>query len=168
MSSYFDKFDREVYELAQAQRAEAHDDKWFLEHLEAIESCMVRDCELFAGDMETPEDVRQCIMAVIALGSVEHNPNAREMALCMKRSQLSQDMHSLFHDIARMRYSMRYGLVFDDPAAAVQHRDDEVMAQHTDKHRARRIPLAEQPTLILRDSPGYCKKVVAKVKQPMS
>jgi hypothetical protein len=160
MSSYFDKFDSEVAQMSRY----TPDDDAFLRDLESMEACMARDCELFAGDIETPQDVRECIMAVIALGSVEHSPRAREMAVCMKRSQLSQDMHGLFHDIARMHYSMRYGIVFDDPKAAVDRRDLDV-EEREHKDRARRIPYAEQPALILRDAPGYCHKALARVKR---
>jgi len=155
MSSYFDAFDREVAELARACKS----DEDFLKNLELLEQRMVNDCELFAGDIETPEDVRQCIMAVISLQGIRSDKSgsakAKEMAVCCKTSPLSRDMHSLWHDIARMRYEFRYAMVFDDPATAVKHRDEY---EWDDKPLNRTVRPFE-----IRDAPAYCKKVLEKL-----
>jgi hypothetical protein len=166
MSSYFDNFDREVSEMSRAKP----DTDAFLRDLEAMEACLARDCELFAGDIETPQDVRECIMAVIALGSVEHNPQAREFAASVRTSKLSQDMHSLFHDIARMRYSMRYGPVFDNPRAAVERRDLDVEERDKNKlpHPWQSNPPSDKPALVLRDAPSYCRKAIARLAEAHS
>lgn len=163
MSSYFDKFDREVHEMANARRG---NDAAFLRDLESMEACMARDCELFAGDMETPQDVREAIMAVISLESVEHSEKAKDMALSMKKSMLSQAMHSLFHDIARMRYSMRYGPVFDNPKAAVDRRDLDVEERDRSKspHPFQIKAPSVKPALIINEAPAYCRKAIAKTQ----
>lgn len=152
MSSYFDAFDREVAELARACKT----DDEFLLNLELLEQKMVNTCELFAGDIETPEDVRQCVMAVISLAGCRADATGsktvRELDGIAKRSQLSRDMHSLWHDIGRMRYEFRYGMVLDNPEHAVKHRDEY---EWDDKPLNRTLK-----PLVLQDAPPYCQKAV--------
>lgn len=161
MSSYFDSFDREVYATSSAFR----DAEQFVKELADTEQDMIRDCEFFAGDMETPEDVRRCIMAVIALSAINPtgsmvNERAKEMAMMCRFSKLSRDMHSLFHDIARMRYEMRYGMVFDNPREAVKLRDNFVFENQGKPHPWQANPPTEKKPLALRDAPAFCKKAV--------
>ena len=153
MSSYFDSFDKDVREMSKQVRGED-----FANALEAMEEGMIKDCEYFAGDLETPVSVRKCIMAVISLGGVKHSPKAREMAKVSYLSTLSRDMHGLFHDIARMRYQMRYGLVFDDPAEAVRARDRFVEELGGKAHPWQKKSPPLHPELALNDAPGYCRK----------
>lgn len=136
------------------------DGKAFMDGLMRLEDEMEKDCELFAGDIETPEDVRKCVMAVIALAGARHNPKTADMDRACHRSQLSADMHGLFHDIARMRYVMRYGMVFDDPAAAVAARDRFVEKQAGKRHPWQKKAPSEKPPLKLGDAPRYCHKAI--------
>lgn len=131
MSSYFDKFDREASVLADSFRG---NDEGFLKALMGLEAPMIKTCELYAGDIDTPEDVRQAIIACIALHSIRYDGGdfmgdstgpceATRYAIVAKRSKLSTEMHSLWHDIARRRLQPRYGLVMDNPEHAVNARD---------------------------------------------
>lgn len=152
MSSYFDNVRKEVGELSRSEQ----DPKQFLLGLIQIEGKMIRDCELFAGDIETPEDVRQAIMGCIAVnearfeGDMDNLSHATQMDIACRSSRLEAEMHSLWHDIARMDYKMRYGRVSDNPEWAVQRRDTFVK-EHTGPHPwQKKAPTAgEQPLRFL-------------------
>lgn len=129
MSSYFDKFDRGVSELSKITN-----DEEFLLGLKELEKTMIHTCELFAGDRDTPTDIQQAIIKCITLNQVRYKGGdflgdefgpceATRMALASRQSRLSKEMHSLWHDIASRRLEMRYGLVLDNPKAAVEARD---------------------------------------------
>ncbi len=144
MSSYFDKFDREVRQLAQDTRGS---DEQFLLQLKQLEATMIKTCELFAGDIDTPDDIRQAVIACIALNQVRYEggdflgdstgpSQGAQHAMCCKSSQLSHEMHSLFHDIARRRIETRYGLVMDNPEHAVRMRDQWVEEHYEASEKA--------------------------------
>ena len=135
MSSYFDKFNRQVRELSQETRG---NDEAFLKGLMELEKPLVRTCELFAGDRDTPEDIRKAVIGCILTNEVRYEggdflgshvggvlleSDGAQYACACRSSKLSQELHSLFHDIASRRIQTRYGLVMDDPEAAVKARD---------------------------------------------
>ena len=138
MSSYFDAIRRQVADLSRECPNTPEGNEAFLNGVKQIEAPMIRACELFAGDVETPEDVRQAIIACIALNEVRYDggdflggklgdvlleSRGAQYACACRSSKLESAMHSLWHDIARMRYQMRYGPVSDDPSWAVERRD---------------------------------------------
>lgn len=134
MSSYFDKFDRMVSDIARDET----DNETFLFWLMDAEKTMVRDCELLAGDRDTPEDVRREIIKCILTNKVHYEGGDKlgshiggiwcpsigaQRAVISKQSALSKELHSLFHTIASRRIETRYGVIMDNPAAAVMARD---------------------------------------------
>lgn len=148
MSSYFDTFRKEVGELSRECPNNVEGMKSFLFGLMKIESRMILDCEYFAGDIETPQDVRDAIMTCIwthranyaGQESIDDLTKATSQDAVCRSSKLESEMHSLWHDIARMRYQMRYGPISDDPAWAVQRRDAWV-----DKQQGKRHPWQKNP-----------------------
>lgn len=152
MSSYFDDIRRQVADLSHECKG---DNEAFLKGVMAIEKPMIRACELFAGDIETPEDVRQAIITCIALNQVRYDggdflgsiigdvaldSRGAKYAAVSRASKLEIEMHSLWHDIARMRYFMRYGIVSDNPEWAVQRRDKFV-----EENAGKRHPWQKKP-----------------------
>jgi hypothetical protein len=138
MSSYFDSIRRQVAVLSRECPNTPAGTEAFLFGLMRIEKAMIEACELFAGDVETPEDTRRAIMDCIHCNEVRYEggdmlgshiagvfieSRGAQVAACSRSSRLESEMHSLWHDIARMRYQMRYGLVWDNPEAAVAARD---------------------------------------------
>lgn len=134
MSSYFDKFDREARVLADSFRG---NDEGFLKALMGLEAGMIKTCELLAGDIDTPDDVRQSIIGCLAVHAIRYNggdflgdetgaSEAARYAVCCKRSKLSSELHSLFHTIASKRIQTRYGMILDNPEYAVKARDQWV------------------------------------------
>jgi hypothetical protein len=129
MSSYFDAVRAQVGELARKCPTTPQGDTEFIAGIMEIEAPMIRACDFFAGDVETPEDVRQAILGCISLDAVRFDGDTKiptpgaNFALVARSSKLESNMHSLWHDIARMRYEMRYGPVSDDPQWAVERRD---------------------------------------------
>lgn len=165
MSSYFDNIRRQVADLSRECPNTPEGLEAFLNGVKAIEAPMIRQCELFAGDVETPQDVREAIMACIALNEVRydggefmggrygHEPDAKpiscpatEYAAMCRSSKLEREMHSLWHDIARMRYQMRYGPVSDDPQWAVERRD-----RYAEEGPHGPRAFSEKPALICRE-----------------
>lgn len=134
MSSYFDKFDKEVGDMGRDET----DNETFLYWMMLKEGEMVRDCELLAGDLDTPEDIRQAIIRCILTNKVHYEGGDKlgshiggvwcesigaRNAVVSRYSTLSRELHSLFHSIASRRIETRYGMIADNPAAAVRARD---------------------------------------------
>jgi hypothetical protein len=131
MSSYFDAFRREVHTLSSAA---GNDTEAFLKTLMIAEERIKNDCLSFAGDRETPDEVRQMIIACVALNEVRYSggdflgddkgeSKGTQWAAVARSSRLGEEMHSLWHDIAHLRLKPRYGLVMDNPEYAIQARD---------------------------------------------
>lgn len=161
MSSYFDRFDRDVRAIAQAY---GNDTEGFLKRLMQLEEKLKQDSLLFSGDVETPHDVRETIVATIALYEVRYaggdflgdklgESRGAQYAAACKSSKLSHELHSLWHDIASMRYQMRYGLVSDNPELAVLHRDS-----YAETRQKRTAPFSEKPPFKSRILDGYRNK----------
>ncbi len=141
MSSYFNQFDNEVRELANQHRG---DDERFLKELMQLEAGMIKTCELYAGDIDTPEEFRQAIIACIALNQVRYKggdflgdetgeSEGARYAVVSKISKLSKEMHELWHHIGQQRLEPRYGLVMDNPEHAVNARDRWVEEHYAKK-----------------------------------
>lgn len=161
MSSYFDNIRRQVSDLSRECPHTPEGTEAFLNGVKAIESTLIRDCELFAGDIETPEDVRSAVITCIALNEVRYDggdflggklgdtllPSKGAQHAAMSRSSLLESqMHSLWHDIGRMRYQMRYGPVTDNPEWAVKRRD-----AYAAEKQNRTKPFSDKPPLVCAD-----------------
>jgi hypothetical protein len=127
MSSYFDEKSGRVHDIAvQSRTAEA-----FLDPLAVIEAEVIAEVTLNAGDREFPSDLRERILAVIATQRVESvvpdvPTKGRRMAEIGLYSPLIEDLHSLYHEVAHRRISVRNGAFtwLDDPRANNQLRDE--------------------------------------------
>jgi hypothetical protein len=108
----------------------------FLKQVKAVEEGMIQTLMLFMGDREVHQekDLCQAIWKVIVCHQIRYEGGdflgdktgpcqATAEALACRRSRLISEMHSLWHDIASRRYQFRFGLVLDNPKAAVSARD---------------------------------------------
>lgn len=111
-------------------------DEEFLKQVKAVEEGMVDTLMLFMGDWEVhqQEDLCKSIWKVIVCNQIRYDGGdflgdktgpceATQSALACRSSRLIREMHSLWHDIASRRYTFRFGLVLDNPQAAVAARD---------------------------------------------
>ncbi len=126
MSSYFDQLSLRVHDARKQHR----DDEQYLTEVAAIESELFADVSAATGDREFPDDLREKMMGVLAAKSVYQLPNlppnewARERAL-FGSSRAIEDMHELFHDLARRRIATRFcPSLPDSPTYIVALRDD--------------------------------------------
>jgi len=120
MSSYFDEFDAKVHDI---RLAAGQDDSQFIKRLARAESSLITDCLEYAYDHETPTDIKEKIIKLINENEVipERNCPGTEFALVCKRSKLSSELHSFFHEIASRRMKTRYtGFVNDNPGHLVR------------------------------------------------
>lgn len=149
MSSYFDKLANQVQELSRSWPNTKEGNEAFLLAVVLVESDLIITCELFAGDVETPQDCREAVMTCIHCNQVRYEggdflgsklggtlceSHGAQYACACRSSKLVSEMHGLWHDIARMRYRMRYGLVMDDPGHAIKMRDKFVEERGSSPH----------------------------------
>lgn len=126
MSSYFDALARQVRE---ARETFDEDDAYF-DAVAEIEEGLARDVSLAAGDREFPDDLRERMMTTLATKGVYQPPGlppnqaARERAR-FGTSEAVEDLHELFHELARRRIATRFcGSLPDSPAYIVALRAD--------------------------------------------
>ncbi len=127
MSSYFDKFDREVRGL----RVEMPDDGEFVKALGEMEQTMYRDVTAISGDREFPETFREKMLNAFALESVMPGtlpvlkPAARavEMVALLGASLVSRTLHEYHHQLTRERIGTRFGYLSDSPTQNLLLRD---------------------------------------------
>ncbi len=125
MSSYFDRWDREVRDAAMDHPRDFE----FLEAVIAIEQSRVREISLVTGDREFPDALRERIQGAIAVHAVsiqmpDQCEKARSYTRSTRASALSGQLHSLFHEVAGARIETRFGLLNDDPAYMLVLRDE--------------------------------------------
>ncbi len=126
MSSYFDEMAARVRKA----REEHSDNGQYLLAVAAIEGELFADVSRAIGDREFPKDLREKMLGLLAAKSVYQLPNlppndwARERALCGS-SRVIEEMHDLFHDLARRRVTTRFcAFLPDSPTYIVALRDD--------------------------------------------
>ena len=126
MSSYFDSLTRRVAEAAEQFKT----DEAFLTAVVDIEGELFRDVTAITGDREFPDDLREKMMGCLAKKSV-YSPGDMPMSewakirvLGIRCSRAINDMHSLFHDLARRRIVTRFGILFDSPTMMAMLRDE--------------------------------------------
>lgn len=128
MSSYFDALSREVSEAA--DRFGFEDTEQFLAEVVAIEERMYQDVVLVTGDREFPDDLREKILGVLATvavyqpGRVPMPSRARELVTRTRYSRAIEDVHDLFHEVARRRIETRFGILSDNPPSILALRDE--------------------------------------------
>lgn len=123
MSSWFDDWDREVREAVQNDPRESQ----FFGRMKEIEAVRLRTINLVTGDREFPDEWRERIQRIIAVYSVSTghpSDTAIAHALTMGYSKLSQESHSVFHEIADARIETRFGLLSDSPSDILTRRDE--------------------------------------------
>jgi len=126
MSSYFDAKMEEVGKAA--ERFESDD--MFLAQVANIEREMFDTISLVAGDREFPDDLREKIMGAFATQAVfSHgvmNPMDKtvDYVLSVRCSRVIDDIHELFHDLARRRIQTRFGRFSDNPPMILALRDE--------------------------------------------
>ena len=152
MSSYFDKLDRTVNEInrsvaqevgiynAEMDGSQDHVDRQaggeFLKQVMQVEKGMIDTLMLFIGDWEVHQNTELCqqIWKVIVLNQIRYDGGdflgdklgpceATTFALACRKSRLISETHSLWHTIALQQLEFRFGLVRDNPQAAVNARD---------------------------------------------
>jgi hypothetical protein len=132
MSKYFDKFDSAVRELARSGSS----DEEFLTGLVQLESNMIHNLELLTGDWEVYQnsELVKSIQEIVArtrtryaggdfMGDHLGACDVTSQNLACRSSQLSCEMHQLFHQIAAQQIRFRWGRLTDNPQSAVQARD---------------------------------------------
>ncbi len=126
MSSYFDAMMSQVSDAAERFPS----DDIFLAHVAGIERRMFDTVSLVTGDREFPDDLREKIMGAFATHAVfsrgEMPPMARTLdyVLSVRCSRLIDDIHELFHDLARRRIQTRFGRFSDNPPMILALRDE--------------------------------------------
>jgi hypothetical protein len=127
MSSYFDDKSKRVSEAAESFRG---DDQSYLRAVADIESELIHDVTLASGDREFPADLREKAMGLIArchvgvFASLPPLQQARTRCIVMRYSELVEEMHSLFHELASRRIVTRFGHLSDHPRDIWQRRDE--------------------------------------------
>jgi hypothetical protein len=124
MTAYFDDLARQVRELDASLR----DDEAFVREVTALENSVIHVVTLATGDREFPEELRERIQGIIALWKLDWEDlklkaKAREWLLNVRESRLFNELHRVFHDVARQKIKTRFGYLSDDPSGIVQRRD---------------------------------------------
>ncbi len=129
MSSYFDSLAREVRESSERYFRCETGEPGFEADVIAIEQRLISDVTLCTGDREFPDDLRQKALGLIAQwhvgvhASLKPRNKSLDWLRSLRSSRLVEEMHSLFHEVARRRIETRFGLLFDNPEAAWKRRD---------------------------------------------
>jgi hypothetical protein len=127
MTSFFDKAARDVRDADILSVNQP--DSAFLDRLADIEAEVFRKVCLVTGDREFPDDLREKMLGVIAVHGVANNEltpseKARERAAMMRYSRAIEDLHGLFHELARRRVQTRFGWLSDSPDQILVLRDE--------------------------------------------
>jgi hypothetical protein len=126
MTAFFDDLRRKVMDLS----SEFPRDEQFVEELAKVEARVVRLVGIVIGDREFPKERREKILQAIALlrvCKVADSPPIQqqiEKAAILRGSQLLDELHSQFHNLASMRTIVRFGLLTDKPDGILKRRDD--------------------------------------------
>lgn len=128
MTSYFDDLRVEVREASKF----ATTDEEFLTSLEEIEARAIADINLVTGDREFPDDLREKIQGLIAVGQTKviggcPPTHHREENMMMRCSHLLEELHSAFHAVGSRRIRTRFGFLTDHPRINLLLREEHDM-----------------------------------------
>jgi hypothetical protein len=116
MSSYFD--------AAQRLARQSYED------LVASEEQVFKDVVMITGDREFPDDLREKILGAMAcrfvwhVGDLPASEMIDRMARTMEYSAGIDEVHELFHELARRRIKTRFGILCDSPTQMRMCRDE--------------------------------------------
>lgn len=113
MSSYFDH----------AQSTIRND----FQSISTVEAQIKKDVLLVIGDQEFPDDLRQKILGIIATqqydSPVGPPTKGHQISEMMRYSELIDQLHSAFHNVARKQIKTRFGILSDKPNGILALRD---------------------------------------------
>lgn len=126
MTDYFDQLSSKL-----ASETRVDNETGFINSATSMERMkLVPTVTLLCGDREFPDDLRQRIMAAIAVDGLYPGTNALDplprtvqKAKALRQSILLGTLHNLFHELAERRIETRFGLLTDDPADCLKARD---------------------------------------------
>jgi len=136
MTAYFDDLSARVRELSSQYQHPAY----FVEAVADVEDVVIKIVNLVTGDREFPNAMRVKIQSDIACWRLRSlvpevsNPKAISFAETVRKSGLFERLHSDFHEVARLLYPTRFGLLTDSPADILRRRDthDQLNALRAD------------------------------------
>lgn len=121
MTSYFDQLQREV-SLAAKQLQERdltfeERTAQFIQALHVIETRAIAAVKNVADLAEFPADLKtKIVRAIVRAGTIE----GTQYCLTMLSSELIGDLHSIFHEVARLRIQTPFGVLSDDPESTLK------------------------------------------------
>lgn len=113
MTSYFDELTRQV-SFASVERS---NEATFIGKVDEIELRTRRAVEAVAKLPGFPEDLRDKIARAIERSTTERAQNYR---LLMRSSEMVNDLHSIFHEIASRKIQTQFGVLSDDPVGTLK------------------------------------------------
>jgi len=127
MSSYFDEAAREAAEG--------------IESAKATEERVKADVLLVAGDREFPDDLRQHIVASIAIWAIDTElhkklpellrpAKGKEWYEAVKASRMIEELHTIFHELASRKIETRFGILSDRPTGILHARTTWIEEQY--------------------------------------
>ena len=124
MSSYFDDLGMQL------AHAEQLPEPAFLAVIEDVEEGLYKTVTQVTGDIEFPDDLRQKIMGAFAVhgiyqpGKLEPTEKALDYTMSVRCSRVLDQIHELFHDLARRNLWTRFGRLGDNPPMILALREE--------------------------------------------
>lgn len=120
MTEYFDAANRDISERVRAHQGDSNAQ---LAVIEMVEARVIEDVNAIIEDREFPEELREKARAYLAQAIKNVSGEGRKYARTMKCSMMIDRLHSLFHELARRRLEVRWGVLSDDPGGMVRARE---------------------------------------------
>ncbi len=97
----------------------------------AVEKIVKKDIRLVAGDKDTPNNIREMLLAIIAIHQYEFIVGDKDLAMRKPKqsyvtygqSDLITALHRAFHGITMLQIKTCYGIMGDDPEQHLAKRD---------------------------------------------
>lgn len=138
MSSYFDTASAKIRDTWDDLNGQPVNE--ILNTIRKIESGVISEIIIIAGDREFPDDLRKEICECIAnnaiipesLSACGFMTRGQGLSECLKQSQLVEKLHDIFHKVAQRRIETRFGRLSDHPIAMLRNRAEYQMAHNWD------------------------------------